>query len=158
MDLLEYCDKFAPEPSLRDLQLRAARLWSQAFSVLGNETRTDPTVAAVLSQVVMQTDEFASALRRRDLDPNDEVHRDVILVGQRGWGEYVLLIADDRLKGRGPGENAVLRLGGTSLKHAERRWAQSLGGGSPRLFPGPNERLLDALRTIRMMGHPDENG
>ena len=72
MDLLEYCDEFVAEPSLRDLPSRATRLWDQAYSVIGNESRTDPTIAAVLSQIVMLTDEFTAALKRRNLDPKDE--------------------------------------------------------------------------------------
>src|SRR2546422_4917066 len=96
MNLREFADQFAL-PSLTGGPLRKIRLWDDAYKVLGNETRTDPTVAAVLTQIVLLTPDFPRALNDRGLDPHDSQSREIMLVDRSMWGEYVLLVADDRV-------------------------------------------------------------
>src|SRR5690242_3988617 len=95
MNLLEYSEKFIPKPSLQGVHSRAPWLWTLVDHFTDSKFRTDPTVAAILSQIVRLTYEFTSALERRNLDPKDDSSREVILLNLAGRSEYVLLVADD---------------------------------------------------------------
>src|SRR5712671_6878233 len=97
MTLQDFADQVALLPSLTGGSIRQNLLWADAYQVLGNETRTDPTVAAVLSQIVLLTPDFSRALGDRGLDLRNPTSQEIMLLPRSVWGEYVLLVADDRL-------------------------------------------------------------
>src|SRR6266478_7391135 len=97
MNLRDFADQVTLLPSLTGGSVRQNRLWTEAFQVLGNETRTDPTVAAVLSQIVLLTPDFSRAFGDRGLDLRKPTSQEIMLLQRSVWGEYVLVVADDRL-------------------------------------------------------------
>jgi hypothetical protein len=147
MDLLEYSEKVVPKPSLRDVRSRATWLWDRVYRIIGNESRTDPTIAAVLSQIVLLTDEFTSALERCNLDPKNDSSREVILLNRASWSEYVLLVADDHFDGHLYAGDATLHFSDASLERAVWRWQQPpdnwVGKGDPYIY----KRLFRVYRN-----------
>jgi len=127
MTLRDFADQVALPPSLTGASLRENRLWADAYEVIGNETRTDPTVAAVLSQIVLLTHEFSRALGNRGLDVRNPTSQEIMLLQRSVWGEYVLVVADDRLADMESSQ--VLFLSSDSLREGLRRWKQSSPGG-----------------------------
>src|SRR5262249_40618476 len=96
MTLQDFGDQVAL-PSLTSGSVRQNRFWQHLYGALGNETRTDPTVAAVLSQIVLLTPDFSRALGDRGLDVRNPTSQEIMLLQRSVWGEYVLVVADDRL-------------------------------------------------------------
>jgi len=123
MTLQDFADQVALLPSLTGGSIRQNLLWTDAYQVLGNETRTDPTVAAVLSQIVLLTPDFSRALGDRGLDLRNPTSQEIMLLPRSVWGEYVLLVADDRLADAESSQ--VLFLSSDSLREGLRRWKQS---------------------------------
>jgi hypothetical protein len=148
MDLLAYSSEVAKVPSLRDVRSSAILLWDQAYRIIGNESRTDPTVAAVLSQIVLGTEEFSLALERHHLDPTNESSREVILISRSNWGEYVLLVADDNFDAGNRVSGAeTLRFGEASIERALWKWQKSLED-QPRKRGESEELLSEIYRTL----------
>lgn len=120
------------QPSLADVSVQAQPLWQRAYAVIGNETRTDPTVASLLSDIVLYTDEFLNALKLRSLDPSAVSSREVMLLNRPQWGQYVLLVADDHLNGNRLLDEENLLLPPPSLERALARWQRSRVQNHPR--------------------------
>jgi len=96
MDLRSFADSIN-EPSLIIDSGTAPRLWEAAYDEIGNEWRTDSTVASVLSQMVQLTDEFEDRLLRSGIDPRDKRSHEVMLIGRSNGQEYILLVVADSI-------------------------------------------------------------
>lgn len=99
--------------------------WAALHAATRSEAVTDPTIAAILSQVVMLSRQFESAMRARGLSPGDTVDRDVFLLRTRLRDGYMLVIADARLGGAQYVEEVQLTLSLRSLSDAMERWESS---------------------------------
>lgn len=96
MNLLEFADRAQLGPSFQLDVVGRNRLWEDAYRVIGNESRTDPTIAAVLSQILLRTPQFTRRFARpRQLQLPYADSREVMLIPRSTWGDYVLLLADD---------------------------------------------------------------
>jgi hypothetical protein len=131
MNLGDYANT-VQQSSLANVSVQAQPLWQRAYDVIGNESRTDPTVASLLSDIVLCTDEFLNALKLRSLDPSAVSGREVMLLNRSQWGEYVLLIADEHLSGNGLLDEENLLLPQPSLERALERWQRSRVQNHPR--------------------------
>lgn len=121
MDLSTFAEKFNVHAAVSSPSTVAPKLWEATHVITKSEARTDPTVAAMLSQILMFSDEFESALTRRQLDPRAASGRDVMLI-DRGNGDYALMIADDHFHASFAPDIEELRIDRPSFVRSFRRW------------------------------------
>jgi hypothetical protein len=120
MNLPEFADQVSLGPSLSDIAVRQNRFWGTVHQILGSESRTDLTLAAILSQIVLDTPQFTQKLLQRGLSPADTTGREIMVIPRSAWGEYVLLVTDDHLPESSSAE--VLALDRDSVRQGVRRW------------------------------------
>lgn len=125
MNLQEFADRSVDRPSLESLSSRVEQMWSNLHRIFRNESQTDAALASILSELVLQTDEFNSLLEQRRLAPLNHSQREVILIKNSNWGEYILLVADDEYRTSTP-ESATLRMRKGSLSNSLLAWQMSL--------------------------------
>jgi hypothetical protein len=146
MNLLEFADKVPLGPSFSNIAIRENRLWGDVYQVIGNESRTDPTVAAILSQIVLDTPQFTQKLLQRRLTPAHAGSREVMVLPRSAWGEYVLLVADDDLPEAMSTEVLVLDL--DSVQHGLHQWRHRTAGDRHAKFDSHVAPLFEVYQHL----------
>jgi hypothetical protein len=150
MNLLEFADQVSLGPSLSNTAVRQNRFWGDVYQVLGNESRTDPTVAAVLSQIVLDTPQFTQKLAQRGITLADAGKQEIMVLPRSTWGEYVLLVTDDRVPETSSAEVLLLDL--DSARQALRRWRDRAVGD--RLVPFDSQ-IFPLFEVYRRLSEED---
>lgn len=125
----------------------AAGLWDRAHNILRSEERTDPYVAALLTQILILSDEFDDTLLRRGLDPRDTSGRETILIPRPGGSGFVLLIADAALNNIPEPEEENVTVGRSAFGRALGRWRQ-LTDARTRIASRRDERWSEEARRL----------
>src|ERR1043166_7084663 len=94
MDLQMFVDLRVKQGAFASPSRIAPGAWAQVHATTDSEGRTDPAIAAVLSQIVMLSTEFENAMLARGLEVQQTEKRDVFLLRKRGTDAYVIVIAD----------------------------------------------------------------
>jgi hypothetical protein len=144
MNLSEFANQSAIEPSISSSLLRQTPFWERAYKEIGNESRTDPTVAAVFSQIAMDTPRFDELLAANGLNPADRDSRECMVVPRFTWGEYVLIVADDRATP--VAKPSLMILDPPSLQQGLERWRMREARDRDDNVQRP--RLLEVYRSL----------